>query len=358
MIPVTKTYLPPLTEYQKYLENIWISSHVTNYGPLVKELQQKLKEYLGVKHLFFVTNGTVAIQVAIKALELKGEIITTPFSYVATVSSIVWEGCDPVFADIDPNHFTLDASLIEKSITKKTSAILATHVYGIPCDVEAIEKIAHKHNLRIVYDAAHAFDVLYKEKSLLSFGDISTISFHATKLFHTGEGGAIVTNDDELAHKISYLINFGHKGQEDFWGLGINGKTSELHAAMGLCVLPKVKELILRRKFLCELYDKELSSLLLTKPRVRDNTVHNYSYYPVLFSSEEQLLKARKALNEKQIFPRRYFYPSLNTLNYVREVRMPVAEDISKRVLCLPLYYELSEQDLKMICEIIINAAN
>ena len=357
MIPVTKAYLPPLNEYQKYLEKIWETSHVTNLGPLVKELESKLKAYLGVKHLFFVTNGTVAIQIAIKALELKGEIITTPFSYVATTASIQWEGCKPVFADIEPRSFTIDSSLIEEKITAKTSAILATHVYGIPCDVEAIQKIAAKYKLKIIYDAAHAFGVNHRGTSVLNHGDVSTMSFHATKLFHTGEGGAIITNNDGLARKISYLMNFGHKGQEDFWGLGINGKTSELHAAMGLCVLPRVKELISKRKKIFQYYDANLTEANLVRPAILSETEYNYSYYPVLFASEELLLKSRQALNEKQIFPRRYFYPSLNKLNYVDNVNMTVAEDISKRVLCLPLYHDLSEPELKMIAGSIINAA-
>src|SRR5688572_25479009 len=236
MINVTKSFLPPIEEYVKYLEGIWERCHLTNHGPLVNELEEKLKTYLGVKNFFYLNNGTIAIQLAIKALDITGEVITTPFSYVATCSSIVWENAKPVFVDIDPGNFTIDATKIEAAITPRTSAILATHVYGIPCNVEEIDRIAKKHKLKVVYDAAHAFGVEYKGASLLNYGHISTLSFHATKLFHTVEGGGITTNDDELAHRIAYMRNFGHKGQEEFWGLGINGKSSEFHAAMGLCM--------------------------------------------------------------------------------------------------------------------------
>ena len=234
MIPVTKSFLPPIEDYIEYLKQIWDSNQLTNNGPLVKELEQKLKEYFDVKHLFFVSNGTIAEQIAIKAADLKGDIITTPFSYVATTSSIVWEGCQPVFVDIDPQTLCMNPDLIEDAITEKTTGIIPTHVYGIPCDVEKIQEIAEKHSLKVIYDAAHTFGGKYKGKSIASYGDISFLSFHATKVFHTVEGGAIITNDDELAHKISYMRNFGHNGPEDFWGVGINGNNSEFHAAMGL----------------------------------------------------------------------------------------------------------------------------
>ena len=352
-VNVTKTYLPPLEEYVAYLQGIWERTWLTNYGPLVQELEKQLKEQLGVKHIFLVNNGTMALQVAIKALGLSKQIITTPFSYVATTSSIVWEGCEPVFADIHPDTLCLDPARIEALITPETQAILATHVYGNPCDVEAIEAIGKKHNLNISYDAAHAFGVQYKGKSVLNFGDISTLSFHATKLFHTGEGGAIVTNDDELAHRISYMMNFGHNGPENFFGLGVNGKNSELHAAMGLCVLPKVAALIQRRKEIFALYDLHLSGLGLQRPLIAPEVTYNYAYYPVVFPSEEAMLKVKEALNIKSVFPRRYFYPALSTLNYVHRQPAEVAESISSRVLCLPLFYELSDDVVAGISTII-----
>jgi len=353
MIPVTKSYLPPIEEYIKYLNRIWESNQLTNNGPLVQELEEKLKEYLGVRHLFFVSNGTIALQIAIKALDLKGEIITTPFSYVATTSSIVWEGCQPVFVDIDPKTLCLDPDLIEAAITPRTTAILATHVYGIPCDVEKIQSIAERHSLKVVYDAAHTFGVQYLGKSLVSYGDIATLSFHATKLFHTVEGGAIITNDDELAHRISYMRNFGHKGQEAFWGLGINGKNSEFHAAMGLCNLKYFPEIVGSRKQVCEWYDVSLLDAKIERPILPDHTDYNFSYYPLLLPNESKLLNIRNRLNAGQIYPRRYFYPSLNELPYIQYKKYPISEDLSTRVLCLPLYNNLSLDEISSICEII-----
>ncbi|HAX96894.1 MAG TPA: aminotransferase DegT [Prolixibacteraceae bacterium] len=356
MIPVTKSFLPPLEDYVEYLKKIWESNQLTNHGPLVNELESRLKEYLGVKHLFFVSNGTIALQIAIKALALQGEVITTPFSYVATTSSIVWEGCQPVFVDIDPKTLCLDPDLIEAAITPQTSAIIATHVYGIPCAVEKIQAIAEKHNLKVVYDAAHTFGVKYQGRSLVSYGDIATLSFHATKLFHTVEGGAIITEDDELAHRISYMRNFGHNGQEAFWGLGVNGKNSEFHAAMGLCNLPHFAEIVASRRQVSEWYDELLVSSSLVRPTMPGNTEYNFAYYPVLFQSELKLLRARDMLNEQQIFPRRYFFPSLNKLPYAPDREFPVAEASSSCVLCLPLYPDLSRQDVQKITDIIILA--
>lgn len=354
MINVTKTYLPPLTLYDKYLKQIWKKGWITNHGPLVNQLERKLEKYLGVKHLAIVANGTIALQIAIKALDLEGEIITTPFSYVATTSSIVWSGCQPIFVDINPKTFCLDPGLISRSVSEKTSAIVATHVYGNPCDIIAIGEIAHKNKLKIIYDAAHAFGVKYQGESILNFGDISILSFHATKLFHTIEGGALVTNDTEVFKKILYMRNFGHKLPDDFWGVGINGKVSEFQAAMGLCVLPKVKTHIQKRKKISNLYNKLLKDDLV-KLQIRPGIEHNYSYYPIIFSSEEKLLRAVTALNKKKIYPRRYFYPALTKLNYVGLQKSPVAEDIASRVLCLPFYENLKFSEAKMIAHTINN---
>jgi len=356
MTNVTRTYLPLLSLYNEYLQKIWSNGWVTNYGPLVQELEEKLKGYLGVRHLFFVSNGTIALQIAIKALELKGEIITTPFSYVATTSSIVWEGCNPVFADIDQETLCIDPERILEKITPRTSAILATHIYGQPCNMESIENIAKENGLKVIYDAAHAFGINYKGQSLLQHGDISTISFHATKVFHTVEGGAIITQNDKLAEKISYMMNFGHDGEENFFGLGINGKNSELHAAMGLCLLPEMKKIMDRRKELSRLYDHLLDAMPLKKPVISSGVEYNYGYYPVIFTTELKLLEAKAALNTEKIFPRRYFYPSLNKLNYVDIQSCPVADEISSRVLCLPLFYEMLDTDVQRIASIIIKA--
>jgi dTDP-4-amino-4,6-dideoxygalactose transaminase len=356
LINVTKSFLPPIEEYVKYLEGIWERCHLTNHGPLVNELEEKLKTYLGVKNFFYLNNGTIAIQLAIKALDITGEIITTPFSYVATCSSIVWENAKPVFVDIDPDNFTIDATKIEAAITPRTSAILATHVYGIPCDVEEIDRIAKKHKLKVIYDAAHAFGVEYKGASLLNYGHISTLSFHATKLFHTVEGGGITTNDDELAHRIAFMRNFGHKGQEEFWGLGINGKSSEFHAAMGLCMFPQISNILEVRKTLSTLYDKYIDEMKLPvqRPVVPKHTTYNYAYYPVVFENEKKLLSVKDSLVAAYIYPRRYFYPSLHTLPYITERQsLPVSESVSARVLCLPLFHELSQDNIRRICHII-----
>ncbi|MEI8060147.1 MAG: DegT/DnrJ/EryC1/StrS family aminotransferase, partial [Ferruginibacter sp.] len=243
MINVTQPFLPPYEVYEGYLKKIWERKWLTNNGPLVQELEKNLKEYLGVKHLFFTNNGTVALQIAIKALDLKGEVITTPFSYVATTNSILWEGCKPVFADINSADFNIDPSKIVPLINENTTGIMATHVYGNPCDVEAIEKIAKEHNLKVIYDGAHAFGSTLNNKQVLSFGDIATCSFHATKVFHTIEGGCITANDNELFRKLYLYRQFGHEG-EDYYDIGINAKASEFHAAMGLCVMDALDEII------------------------------------------------------------------------------------------------------------------
>ncbi len=352
-INVTKTYLPSIDEYSKYLEGIWDRGQLTNNGKLLLELEDKLKKFLGVKHLLLINNGTIALQIAIRALELKNEIITTPFSYAATTTSIVWENCVPVFADIDERNLCINPDEIRRKISPRTSAILATHVYGNPCNIEEIKTIANENNLKIIYDAAHAFGVNYNGKSVLNYGDASILSFHATKLFHTIEGGAIVTDNDELAYKISYLRNFGHNGPEAFHSYGTNGKASEFNAAMGLCVLPKVPELIQARKIISQLYDTLLKDSGLEKPDLRTNTEYNYSYYPLLFKTETELLVVRDRLNCENIFPRRYFYPSLNTLNYTGNQPMPIAENIASRVMCLPLYHSLSEDEARKIVSII-----
>jgi len=351
MIPVTKSFLPPMENYIHYLEQIWASNQLTNNGPLVQELEARLKDYLGVKHLFFVSNGTIALQIAIKALDLQGEIITTPFSYVATTSSIVWEGCQPVFVDIDPHTLCIDPNLIEAAITKKTTGILATHVYGIPCDVGKIRAVADQHGLKVIYDAAHTFGGRYKGKAIVSYGDIATLSFHATKVFHTVEGGAIITEDDELAHRISYMRNFGHKGQEDFWGLGINGKNSELHAAMGLSILPYVERIIKARQDVSGWYDALLAKSEQARPILPNGTDYNYAYYPVFFNNEEDLLTAKGKLNTLDIYPRRYFYPSLNKLPFTMYQPMVLTEHFSNSILCLPLYPDLLKEDVSFVVE-------
>lgn len=356
MINVTQTYLPPIEEYQAILQRAWDAKWLTNRGQLVKELEEKLKNYLQVSNVTLTTNGTLPIQIAIKAMDLKGEIITTPFSYVATTASIVWENCTPVFVDIHPEYLTIDETKIEAAITSKTSAILATHVFGNPCHVEVIEQIAKKHNLKVIYDAAHCFGVTYNGKSIFEYGDVSTCSFHATKIFHTGEGGCWITNNDDLHQKIYYHHNFGHKNQEEFLGLGTNAKMSELQAAMGLAVFNHIEEIFEGRKKAVQLYNELLQNSSLQRLKLRENTNWNYHYYPVVFENEEKLLVAKELMNAQQIFPRRYFYPSLNTLPYLDYKHCEVSESVSKRVLCLPLYVGLEKDIIEQIIKIVSNA--
>ncbi|WP_417237268.1 DegT/DnrJ/EryC1/StrS family aminotransferase [Bizionia paragorgiae] len=353
MINVTKTFLPPQAEYNAILKRAWDAGWITNRGALVLELEEKLKSYLKVPNILAMTNGTLPLQIAIKALGLKGEIITTPFSYVATTSSIVWEGCTPVFVDIHPEYLTIDETKIEAVITPRTSAILATHVFGNPCAIEEIEHIAKKHNLKVIYDAAHCFGVTYKDKSIFEYGDVSTCSFHATKLFHTGEGGAIFTASQELYDKLFYHHNFGHFGPEIFHGVGINAKMSELQAAMGLAVLPYMDKIISERKSITEIYTAAFKDTSLQHLEMRANSKWNYSYYPVIFKDKLQMFAIKAALEENDIFPRRYFYPSLNNLEYVDSIAMPVSESIASRILCLPLYKGLAQHDVMRIINII-----
>jgi len=327
-ITVTKTYLPPLEEYIKYLERIWASGWVTNNGALVQELEGKLAEYLGVPYLQYTSNGTVALQIAIRALDLKGEIITTPFSYVATVNAILWEHCQPVFVDIEDRTFCIDADQIEGAITEHTRAIMPVHVYGYPCDDQKISALAKKYDLKVVYDGAHAFGCRQDGVSILNYGDLSTISFHATKLFHTIEGGAVVAHTKEMADKLWLLKRFGHH-YDDYFLAGINGKNSEFHAAAGLCILPKIDELIGRRRQIFDWYDSFLRSRDLGFPRPPEALTYNFSYYPVLFNNQEQLLAVTQKLKEQDIYPRRYFYPSLNKLPFINGNTCPVAEDIT-----------------------------
>lgn len=359
MIPVTKPFLPPQQIYQSYLEGIWKRNWLTNMGPLASDLELRLKEFLKVDHLLFVTNGTVALQMAIKALNLKGEIITTPFSFVATTSSIVWEGCTPVFVDIDPESLNINAAQIEAAITENTSAILATHVYGNPCEVEKIEQIAKMHNLKVIYDGAHAFGVEVNGRSIFEFGDISTCSLHATKLYHSVEGGLVVTKDAGLLKKLAYIRNFGFDGPESFAELGINGKNSEFHAAMGLANLKYIEEIAKKRKSLIARYDDKLKNLKARRPIWHVASENNAAYYALIFDTEELMLKCKEHLHLNEIGTRRYFYPSLATaLPYLEPQHFPVTDDIAKRVLCLPLFYDLVFEEVDMVCRLILRIQN
>lgn len=335
------------------LDSVWERNWLTNNGPLVQRLEDELKTYLDVPYLNYLSNGTIALQIAIKVFGLKGEIITTPFSYVATTSSIVWEGCKPVFVDIDPKTLNIDPNRIEEAITKKTSGILATHVFGNPCDIDAIQKIADQYELKVIYDAAHCFGTQYKGKSVYTYGDISTGSFHATKLYHTIEGGAIITKDPDISHRVSRMRNFGHAGFGQFDGVGINGKSSEFHAAMGLCNLKYIDEVLERRKEQWLRYEELFDREVIRGITINSEAKFNYAYYPVIFGNEEKTLKVKESLEAAGISPRRYFYPSLSELEYVGRKLTEISVDISKRILCLPLYHLLEPKDQKLIAQII-----
>jgi dTDP-4-amino-4,6-dideoxygalactose transaminase len=353
-IYVTQPSLAPLEEYTELLKEVWESGILTHNGPLVQKLEKELCSKLNVKHFTTVTNGTIAIQMAIKALELKGEIITTPFSWIATISAIKWEGCTPVFCDIDSETLNIDSSRIEALITDKTVAIIPVHVFGNPCDVETIETIAKKYNLKVIYDAAHAIGSNFKDKSLLSYGDISATSLHGTKLFNTAEGGGCITTDNVLNEKLKTIRFFGHNDNKDIVEDGFNGKMTEVHAALGISNFKYYDEVLKDRKEKYSYYKEKLSvNKYLTFQSIKYGE-QNYSYFPVIFKSEAELIKVERALNENKIYPRRYFYPSLNTyVKVVNYVKMPNSEDISKRILCLPLYWKLDYVSIDKIIRII-----
>lgn len=352
-IYVTKPFLPSFEEYSSYVKKIFDSKVLTNEGPFVQELNRKISDFLGVYHFEYVTNGTIALQLAIRALGIEnGEIITTPFSYVATTNSILWEHCSPIFVDIEPDNFTIDPEKIEEKITDKTKAIMPVHVFGYACDVDEIQKIADKHHLKVIYDGAHAFASKYKGKSLASYGDVSTLSFHATKLFHTIEGGACICKDKDVADKLFLMKKFGHN-YDDYKCMGINGKQDEFNAAMGLANFNHLSEITAKRQHICKKYD-ELLAGLLQRPKKQDKLEYNYAYYPVVFKTEEELLRVFEALSKEDIHPRRYFYPSLNKLPYLKTAQAcPISEDISKRIACLPLYTDLTDEEVEKICKII-----
>jgi len=353
VINVTKTYLPDRTKLDKYIDKIYSTAWMTNNGQLVKELTSRLEEYLGVQNLLLVSNGTLALQIAYKALGVSGQAITTPFSFVATTSSLVWEGIEPIFVDIDPETFCIDPSKIEEAITPETTAIVPVHVFGNACDVEKIENIAQKYGLKTIYDGAHAFGVQYNGGSLLSYGDATILSFHATKLFHTIEGGAIIFKNKEDLERAKPMINFGIDGPDLITELGINAKMNEFQAAMGLCVLDEMNTILEERAKIWHHYQQSLQDHLQLI-QFNPHSSNNYSYFPVVFDSEEMLLKVKAALNKQGINPRRYFYPSLDTLDYLQpHDKNKISRNIASRVLCLPIYPGLKQFYLQNIIEVI-----
>lgn len=358
MINVTKTSLPPIDKYIKYLKKIWANNWVTNDGEFTRKLENNLEKYLGIKNLLALANGTLALHLAFKALGLKGEIITTPFTFPATTNTLIWEGLKPIFADIDLETFSIDPEAIERKINRNTSAILAVHVFGNPCNVEAIEKLAQKYNLKVIYDAAHAFGVEYKGKSILRWGDISTMSFHATKIFHTAEGGAVITKDRNLYKKIQLLRNHGIQSYEKVTLAGTNAKMNELEAIMGLCLLDNFNTLEKQRKKRYMIYYNAFSR----HPKIRlqkiNSSRYNYSYFPVCFSSESMRNKIFKSLLKNGFRARKYFYPPTHELPYTHgsNEKLPNSTLIAHTVLCLPLYPDLPIREIKKVIDIVLVA--
>jgi dTDP-4-amino-4,6-dideoxygalactose transaminase len=359
MINVTKTELPPLDKYIEYLQTIWSSSWITNDGPLLQLLEQRLQEHLGVKRLIAVANGTMALHCALKVLRLKGEVITTPFTFAATTNAILWENLVPVFADIDSKTFNINPHDVERNITDKTSAILAVHTYGNPCDVETLQEIAENHDLRLIYDAAHAFGVEYKNRPLLYHGDIATLSFHATKVFSTGEGGAIVSEDKHVVEQLKLMRNHGIKSEKEVVIPGTNAKMNELQAAMGLCNLESIESNIERRKTIYDRYKKKLNPNGLRFQKITASK-YNYSYMPVYIEDIEKKERLHLELLKRGIKPRQYFYPLTADCEYfkhdhrTKKNNLKNARAVSRRILCLPLYPSL---DIKIV-NLIIDLAN
>ena len=357
MINVTKTFLPKIEDYINQIKDIWLSGQITNSGPKSKEFESEVVKRLKLNYGFkFVTNGTLALQLAIRSLNLKGsDIITTPFSYVASTSSMIYEGCRPVFVDIDPDTLCIDTSLIERNITKETRAILAVHVFGNACDIDSLTKISKKYNLKIIYDASHCFGLGYKGVSIFDNGDISTTSFHATKIIHTIEGGGIFTKDENILKKLDLMRRLGHNG-DDHIVLGTNAKSSEFQAAMGLANLKYWNYILESRKKAFKFYEKSLRSANIDFIKFNKNiTSHNYSYFPVIFNSEEDLLKKQVIFNGMGIYPRRYFFPSLNTIPYINSAdKCPISEDISRRILCLPIWSGIDVKDQLSVINVLV----
>lgn len=360
-IEVTSCLLPPLEEYLSCVKDIFNSHWLTNGGRYVLRLERELKNYLDAPCLSLCANGTLALQLSLRLLGLNGKkVILTPFTYVATLTALLWEGCQPVFADIDSQTLCIDPEKVERTFAEHPDAagVLPVQVYGGACDVVTLDAICSKAGAVTLYDAAHAFGSKLYGKSLLDYGAASTCSFHATKLFHTVEGGCIVTSNQADTEQLELLRAFGHKG-DDYYSLGINAKMSELHAAMGLCLLPRVGEVIAARATLCAAYDEALDvgdNLYLRRPRLIEGLEWNYAYYPVIFASPDLRQKAQVALTARNIRPRRYFHPSLSKLPYVKTPACPVAEDMAERVLCLPLWADMPGELPAEIAAIILAA--
>lgn len=361
MIPVTQPNMPPIEDYLESLKRIWTSKILTNKGEIHDELSAQLSEYLKVQHLSLCSSGTMGLLIALKALNLKGEVITTPYTFAATSNALMWSGLKPIFVDIEEATFNMDPSKIESAITKNTSAILAVHAYGNPCKMEAIKEIAQRHNLKIIYDAAHAFGVEDKSKSILEFGDISVLSFHATKIFTTGEGGAIISRDADTKQTVDRLINFGLDHEFNIQHCGINGKLSELHAAFGLAQLKNINQVIKKNSEVDGLYRQSLKKYEGIACWQSTASKQNYSYFPI--SIKDTYPITRDALYEKMILnsigARRYFYPLISELSLYQNLpsasvaNLPIANKMAKQILCLPIYANLSALQIQKILQIL-----
>ena len=362
-ITVTQPCLPSLEEFVPYLQQIWDNKWLTNNGPLHQQLEKELADYLGVKYISLFANGTLALMSALQALNIQGEVITTPFSFVATTHSLWWNKNTPIFVDIEPEFLNLDPNKIEEAITEKTTAIMPVHVYGNPCKMDEIQQIADKHNLKVIYDAAHAFGVKQNDVSILNYGDLSVLSFHATKVYSTIEGGAIVCHSQEMKHRIDNLKNFGFRGETVVEEPGINAKLNEVQAAYGLLQLKYVDDFIEKRKKITELYRELLKDVQgISFLNDMENVSHCYSYFPILIDKEKYRM-SRDELYEKlksnNILGRRYFYPlisdfdSYKHLSSATKENLPIAIKMANQVLCLPIYVELDIDSIKKIVSIV-----
>ncbi len=358
---VTRPVLPELEKYVEYLKKIWATRWLTNEGKFVQQLESRLEEYLKAENLLLVSNGTLALHLALKALDLKGEVVTTPFTFPATTNVLLWEGLTPVFADIDSETYNIDPVDVERKITEKTSAILAVHTYGNPCYVEELQEIADKHNIKLIYDAAHAFGTEYKNQSVIKYGDISTLSFHATKIFNTIEGGAIYARDEKVVEKIRLMRNHGIKSEEEVQIVGTNAKMNEFQAIMGLCNLEEINEKIELRKEIYNHYKEGLADNGKIKFQKIIASKHNYSYMPICFESVEKRNEIHFELLKNGVFSRKYFYPLTTEAvyfkekgqNLIKKYNLIRALDISNRILCLPLYPDLDLQIVENIIDIV-----
>jgi len=355
MIQVTRTHLPNIGKYQNYVEQIYKNGWITNNGPLANELEKKLSEYLDVPYIVLISNGTLALHLAYRLLDIKQEVITSPFSFVATTSSIKWEGLTPVYSDVNPRTFNIDPEQIEKEITERTSCITPVHVFGNPCEIDDIQYLANKYDLKVIYDAAHTFGAKYKGRSLAAYGDIAVLSFHATKIFHTIEGGALIIHDEETYLKAKRLINFGFNHIGLPIELGFNAKMNEFQAAMGLCMLDEVEQIIKDREEVHFHYKEILSRIEnINFQEFNESTIMNYSYFPIVLSNPDIVLRVKKALEQHDIYTRRYFYPSLDILPYVDSKKiMNESRKLSENILCLPMFDGLTKKEINFICDVV-----